>query len=390
MSLVCQGASYLLIRSGSERVGGQTGHVVLTACIFLLSGLLSVAIYLARRKSRFRAALLVRLVLILGLIHPLGGEAGVRMMLMGSTILEVSVYERFPTNLALSALSTVVVVLYTLALSGPSGGIPRSLVHEIVVFGIVSLTLAVAGSLVTRYRDKLVALTTHADRLGAIVDQLTQAQSGLHEYAFDVERRSKLEERHSISRDIHDTIGYTLTNLIMMMEAAADLVYQDPQRVRQMLASGRKEAEEGFLDTRRILHLTKIAEVEKVPLFRSLYGLAKTLEEATHVSVRLQYGNLPPTLGSKIDSAVYRIVQEGITNALGHGKATRITINCWRDGRVASIRIRDNGSGSSSVEKGIGLSGMEERADKLGGTITARNVADGFEVHLQVPLDTVT
>ena len=98
-----------------------------------------------------------------------------------------------------------------------------------------------------------------------------------------------------------------------------------------------------------------------------------------------QMGDVPWSFGEDIDLAVYRMVQEGLTNAFNHGKATQIKIQFWRDRPGIGINIHDNGFGSKEMKEGIGMSGMKERIEQLGGWIRSGSTADGFELSAWFP-----
>ncbi len=83
-----------------------------------------------------------------------------------------------------------------------------------------------------------------------------------------------------------------------------------------------------------------------------------------------------------------RIVQEGLTNAFRHGKATRVRINLWQTEGEILVSVLDNGRGiapGTSVTDGIGLAGMRERLAEYGGEIRLGPVVDGFELAATIP-----
>ena len=121
----------------------------------------------------------------------------------------------------------------------------------------------------------------------------------------------------------------------------------------------------------------------------AIFQLTRAFRDAMGVSVELHPGNLPPTLGHRIDSALFRLVQEGLTNAFRHGNASRVRITLWQAPAEIRVNVWDNGSGlaadGAELQDGIGMSGMRERFAELGGTIRAGNVADGFRLSGTIP-----
>ena len=79
-------------------------------------------------------------------------------------------------------------------------------------------------------------------------------------------------------------------------------------------------------------------------------------------------------LDSDEEDALYRVVQEGLTNAVRHGRADRISVRVTRTGDLVTVSIRDNGTGCAKLEEGFGLRHMRERLNMLGGTLSYGNL----------------
>ena len=83
--------------------------------------------------------------------------------------------------------------------------------------------------------------------------------------------------------------------------------------------------------------------------------------------------------------AIYRIVQEGITNAIRHGNAAEIAVNLSFDGKKIGVAVRDNGSGAGEIKEGIGLAGIRERLARFAGELSVGNSAGGFVLYAWIP-----
>ncbi len=92
-------------------------------------------------------------------------------------------------------------------------------------------------------------------------------------------------------------------------------------------------------------------------------------------------------MGKKIDLAIYRLIQEGLTNAFRHGKATGITIILSYNNGFIYVSIWDNGRGSEKIDEGIGLKGMRERIEALNGKIETTSHQSGFTIKVKIPVD---
>ena len=117
----------------------------------------------------------------------------------------------------------------------------------------------------------------------------------------------------------------------------------------------------------------------------AIQKLVNTFENATGVKVQVEFSNMPWSTGIETDYILYHMVQEGMTNALRHGKATLIRILFWKEDSGIRISIQDNGEGSTEIKKGIGLIGMSERIEQRGGILNAYNIDGGFELSAWVP-----
>jgi signal transduction histidine kinase len=222
-------------------------------------------------------------------------------------------------------------------------------------------------------------------RLSLAVARLSSANTDFQRYAELVEEKSKQKERRRISREIHDTVGYTLTNIRMMMEAATRLAEKEPQEVKPLLAQARAQAESGLAETRAALRALRSLGETSLSGVRAIQRVTRAFSEATGVEVEVDYGNLPWALDPEVDGVLYRLLQESMTNAFRHGGATRVSVRfSARNGQIA-VLVRDNGRGAEEVEEGIGLAGMRERVEQLGGRLSARNVTGGFEVLAWLP-----
>jgi signal transduction histidine kinase len=220
--------------------------------------------------------------------------------------------------------------------------------------------------------------------------RLTSANVDFQDYAVSAEKKGVEEERHRITREIHDTMGYTLTSIMMMTKAAEELIGNDPEMLRNLLQEARGQCQEAMTETRRTLHAFWELKTPR-PTFRNqVWKIVRTFEFTSGIQVRLEFRNLPEIYSEDIERILYRTLQEGLTNAFRHGRATEVTVLFWYDGRDISILIQDNGVGSSKFEEDIGLRGMKERFEPLGGMVKAgAGPGGGFEVRGWIPVERV-
>ncbi len=176
------------------------------------------------------------------------------------------------------------------------------------------------------------------------------------------------------------------TNIIAMMDAIVSTGCRNSEKASEMCSAARSQAQEGLTETRKALHLLRSNEQDRETGIKAIYKIKKIFEGTTGVTVDIEAGNLPSSFGDEIDLVLYRVVQEGLTNALRHGHATQVRMLFWIITNQVQVIIVDNGSGAKKIVKGIGLAGMEERISKLGGTVHAENAPEGgFQLIVTIP-----
>ncbi|WP_010247567.1 sensor histidine kinase [Acetivibrio cellulolyticus] len=219
--------------------------------------------------------------------------------------------------------------------------------------------------------------------------ELMDANEKLKEHAEIVEELAMSKERNRLARDVHDTIGHTLTLLITLLQVSIlSLSKDDKQETKDTLETAIKAAREGLNEVRRSISGFKPGKLDENNLFLELERLADNFKSAG-ISVELSVSKLVETLNKDYSETVFRICQEAITNSLRHGKATEVTIIVkFRDGYI-NLFIIDNGIGCKTTNHkvGFGLEGMKQRVKKLNGSIEfGSNDEGGFNIHAELPI----
>ncbi len=353
--------------------------------LLMISLVLSFLPVLARQDVVKWVVLCFKSFILLLVGVPLGSYLGIELTLLTILLVEIISYTKFREGLI---FSTILIILVTV------------MQHRLRVWGVLLPAASFHDilSLMT-YAVFIIVLTTKLQsqnhlpfkelnrRLNEATFRLAETNIQLQEYAALAEQHSVTQERKRLSREFHDTIGYTLTNLVMMLEAALDLHQENPTELTDHLLRTRDQAKDGLLEIRRTLHVLRTEESRTKGL-AAIQNLVDAFTKATHLEVELNLGDAPLYFGEEADWTAYRLVQEGITNAIRHGKATQIYISFFRKDDGVSIQIRDNGSGTSCIEEGYGLIGMRERIERLGGRlITLSKPGEGFMLSVWIPLD---
>ncbi|MEI6874028.1 MAG: sensor histidine kinase [Spirochaetota bacterium] len=257
--------------------------------------------------------------------------------------------------------------------------------ETLVGMGAMGLAL-VGGSwgLRAAFRKRVEAEAEVA-HLRDAVQQIILANVGFQELATAVEETSMRQERLRITREIHDIVGYTLTNQTMVLQAAAVLLDRDHDKLRELLSSAEESARSGLEDVRQALRQLRIGTEQPMAFLNRVHQLCRTFERATSVKVQLSGAQIPDKIPPALELVLYRMIQEGLTNVFIHGKATRVSVGLGLDADELSLRLSDDGLGAEEVTEGIGLAGMRERLAPFGGTLDYQGSAHGFTVWALIP-----
>ncbi|MCG8477604.1 MAG: sensor histidine kinase [Spirochaetales bacterium] len=239
----------------------------------------------------------------------------------------------------------------------------------------------------TRLRQQARSGRHSREQLRESLLRLTTVNIEYQNYAVAAEQRGTEEERQRITRDIHDTVGYTMTNIIMMTKACEQLIDHDHELLRRLLADAREQCQDALAETRQTLQALRAIKTPTVDFPKQVWKTVRTFQLATGVHVDLEFRNLPRIESPSIRGILHRTVQEGLTNSFRHGHATTVSVLFWYDGRGLSVLIHDDGTGSPKVQEDIGIGGMRERVEPLGGTVQAYSPpGGGFVVRAWIPL----
>ena len=203
----------------------------------------------------------------------------------------------------------------------------------------------------------------------------------------EAERTSAvLAERARISREMHDVLAHTLSALVMQLEALAIRAERAADPLAGGLSGAHRLARDGLREARQAVAALR---EDTVPGPHALAALVAQHAAATATPCTLDVRGHPLDLPPEASLAVFRTVQEALTNARKHAAGAPVHVQLdWRpDGAVVEVRDR-GGTGNTGLHEsggGHGLTGLAERAALLGGQLHAGPADDGFRVRLEVP-----
>ena len=378
------GSMAALVRIVLEHRVHSPGYINEIVLLIGLCALISFAALFIKTLYIYRTIQALRFFFYMILIRLTGLEdAGFLMMLLCPFILEIALYDTLVASFLMNGTFLAILNLQFYRLRS---GFSVSLSFFFLLNGLYLFAWWI-GTLVSVMRDYAVTADRHIVLLNNTVEKLTKANIGFQDVADSLEAETAERERNRVTRELHDSIGYTLTNVSIMMKTGKILMDKDPERLRTMFDEVNSMVNESLEETRRILRVFRsIHEPSRVGL-KAIAALVKNFEMINTLKVELNLGNLPWTLGDHLDTILLHFVQEGITNAFRHGQADHIRISLWRSLEGIIATVWDNGSGiSTELQEGIGIKGMRERLAGVGGTLAAQNVVDGFLLKAFIPL----
>jgi two-component system sensor histidine kinase DesK len=259
---------------------------------------------------------------------------------------------------------------------------------------IAGVTLACIASLVAAGHEPVDAVVTGLD-VGLIAlmtlsfTTLRQANRDLQAARDDLARLAVAEERSRIARDLHDTLGHSLSLITLKSELAGRLLPDDPGRARAEIADVERVARES---------LSAIRETVggyRRPTLAAELAAARIALRAADLDVRIEAPEEP--LPGPADEALAWAVREGVTNIMRHSHATRVTIRVLAAADRATVEVTDDGTPAADpghmgrdgrpTAPGHGLAGLRERLSGAGGELEAGPLdGGGYRLRADVPL----
>ncbi|MFQ5988271.1 MAG: sensor histidine kinase, partial [Dehalococcoidia bacterium] len=204
------------------------------------------------------------------------------------------------------------------------------------------------------------------------------------------------EERKRISRGLHDETSQALTSLAVGLEAALAALPPGANGVKAKLREMQSLAINTLDEIHRVIYELRPTLLDDLGLIAAVKWYAEGHLEAAGIKMYLETAGQERTLPPHVETAVFRIVQEAITNIVRHAGAESTSISLeFRESSIG-VYIEDDGTGfdldevmsSADRRRGLGLLGMKERVELLGGSLSLRSRPGlGTQVAVEIPLE---
>jgi two-component system sensor histidine kinase UhpB len=205
--------------------------------------------------------------------------------------------------------------------------------------------------------------------------------------------RAQEEERRRLARDLHDEVNQALTAILLRLEA---LAHETPAEQAPEVAELKRLVNQAMDELLNLARQLRPSALDDHGLVPAVETQLKRFSARTGIEVRLDTGGDPDALPEVVQTAIYRVAQEALTNVTRHAGATVVELELQEDQGAAELHVRDDGGGfnpsavtrsSSDVPGGgLGLVGMAERARLVGGELDVRSApGGGTTITLRVP-----
>lgn len=242
---------------------------------------------------------------------------------------------------------------------------------------------SVGGRLLSHRGKKVQQLRGETARLAAERDERAAA--------------AVADERARIARELHDVVAHSMSVMVLQAGAGRRVLRDDPDHASDLLRSLEGTGRQAMSEMKRLVGIMREGSTESPlapqPGLAQVDDLADSAR-AAGMEVDVQIQGDPVPLPPGLDLAAYRIVQEGLTNAIKHAGPGNVTVEICYDERQIRLRVRDHGRDRARVpapDAGVpshGIVGMQERVALYGGDLSVRRVPEGgVEVHARLPVE---
>lgn len=244
----------------------------------------------------------------------------------------------------------------------------------------VALTLILGSSVLTYVATAVMVLVAMLT-LALMNEQKSRLET--ERLSKEVESLATEVERSRIAREIHDSLGHSLTTLNVQLDLLKKYSTDAGQEEQEALLSAKELATQALNDVRLAVQSLRHSNFH---LEDSIRSLVKDTAQAHTIEIELL--SAVPTMPATMAFQIYRILQECLTNVLKHAQASKVTINLQNTGQQIELTVADNGLGlPEGFSDGFGITGIKERVSSLHGSMAINTPkGQGTRVEVTIPL----
>ncbi|MCY8913438.1 sensor histidine kinase [Bacillus atrophaeus] len=218
--------------------------------------------------------------------------------------------------------------------------------------------------------------------------ELQQAHRELEEASIRSLQFAVMEERTRIAHDIHDSIGHQLTSVIVQLQSLPYMMKSGGADPELLVKNVLNVARGCLQEVRSVVH--QMSEDESALGITALQSLIRQVEERSDLQLSLNTAGLRPDekWPAVACEVTYRILQEALTNIIRHANASQVDITLTEKENLLTMQIKDDGQFNGNLTLGFGLTGMKERAEKAGGSLSFKEIQPhGLQITAILPLE---
>ena len=246
---------------------------------------------------------------------------------------------------------------------------------------LLSAQMAVSMENAGLYKQLQRLNVTLEDKVKERTAELAEFQK---ETAEALMEQSRLQERNRIAREIHDTVGHTLTSVLIQIEAGKRLLAKSSDLALEKLELSLNQVRKGLNEVRKSVRL--LGESGSQDEMLHIEEFLQEIMKNTGISVKYHISE-ELKLNPAQRHVIYRALQEGITNGVRHGGSRSFKFSITENNDALKFILKDFGKGTNEVRFGFGLKSMQERVRELDGALEVRSQAgEGWSIIITVPL----
>jgi signal transduction histidine kinase len=262
---------------------------------------------------------------------------------------------------------------------------PSSFVYQEV---LITIVLYVCIRAINIHKEAYRLSQLHIEELDEAHRELQQMYTALQEASVHSIRYAALTERTRLAQDMHDGLGHQLTSLIVQLQALEIMLPGDPQRAAEAVPAMLSVARQAIAEVRQAAREWSENEDEYGLGLAALKSLVSQSAAHSPLAIEFQQDDDLSDWSVEVSVALYRILQEALTNILRHAGATAATIQVQERDQQVIVTIADDGryTANMALSPGFGLKGIVERCQALGGSCTfSQNQPHGLKVQIILP-----
>ncbi len=247
---------------------------------------------------------------------------------------------------------------------------------KIKLMAFITTSILYSAIIIRKEKEEIVQLN----------ERLTSANLKLQEYALQIEEAAIYRERTRVAQELHDSLGHSLMTLAMHLEYVRKICSTKPEKVEEILVQSEKIAKASINDLRKAVDVLK-SEPEINDFNLSVKHLINNFYLISNIKINYNYNEYMESLNPVFKTAIYKTIQEAVTNSMKHGGATEINIKTAVTKENVQLVITDNGKGCDQIVMSNGLKGIENRTSLLGGTTNCFSENHlGFAITISIPI----